>query len=424
MLTFNVVLLGPSGAGKSVFLSLMNEKIKSQRFSDDFFVQVDPATKNRLSSIYRAILDTSRKWPSSNHCDDMIELSFTGCLDDKPEPLKLYEIRYLDYDGRCLTDQKADSRIKNRLVEKIEQADALLCILDGRYIAALLNNEPAGRDFFDHDMAAVWSDASVGDGPLHFVITKWDLVEPYGNLEDVRNALMEVPGFASVVRCTLDTAIGSGGRRIIRLIPVSVVGRSFAVLGSDDSVAEISSSTDSPLNADIPFLAVLPDVLKTAVQEVEKNFRRSESLRFLKGIQAAWLVQFLAEVGARRSLQNILINSPDWVGGALCKLGRFVRGRGRDRMGEWIVNRGNRINVGSIKYADSVASALVLLATVTIEALKNGSSEPVDLDKLRRYSASLDQATRAYELELDRFRESYPASHLTDLDSVHSTRPL
>ncbi|MDQ3887533.1 MAG: hypothetical protein M3308_11140 [Actinomycetota bacterium] len=140
MLTFNVVLLGPSGASKSTFLSALNETISKQHFSGNFFVRPDSVTHDRLTGMYRKTSDTGQGWPAGNHYDDLVELSFTGCLGGASESFALYEIRYLDHDGRCLVDEHIDPRIRRRLTEKIKEADALLCVLDGEYIVALLKN--------------------------------------------------------------------------------------------------------------------------------------------------------------------------------------------------------------------------------------------------------------------------------------------
>lgn len=417
MPNFNVVVLGPSGSGKSTFLGSMHEVIGSQRLSDNIFVRADPATKNRLAGIYRTMSDTSQGWPVSNHCDDMIELSFTGFLDSDPEPLKLYEARYLDYDGRCLTDQQTDVRIRKNLAGKIKAADAVLCILDGEYIVDLLHKKPRGRRFFEHDMEAVWGHVSACKGPLHFVVTKWDLVEQYGSLDEVRDALTQVSGFASAVHRALGVETGLGGRRIVRLIPISAVGTGFAEPGSDGTMTKVPQSTTAPLNVSFPFIALLPDVLQTAIQDAEKEAARATNSGFLRKMQINLLGQVLARTGAQKAVQEALTRAPQWSSAALSKLGQFAHRNATDKLGRLIANHGIRISEKSIKHAGPIALGLVLLAEVAIEALRDSTEKPIDPEALRRYGASLDQAVRAYKLELDRFRERYPASHLADLDS-------
>ncbi|MFE9749858.1 hypothetical protein ACFYOT_33515 [Saccharothrix saharensis] len=78
------------------------------------------------------------------------------------------------------------------------RTDALLCVLDGDRVAALLDRR-AG-DHFESESTALRRAARDHDGPVFCVVTRWHQVAERGTAADVSRALSAIPGFAAVCR--------------------------------------------------------------------------------------------------------------------------------------------------------------------------------------------------------------------------------
>jgi hypothetical protein len=78
----------------------------------------------------------------------------------------------------------------------------------------------------------------------------------------------------------------SSPNQLVRLIPVSAVGRGFAELREDGSVVKRSGGTVRPMNVEVPLCAVVPDLFRQVERTIDDETRRmmEESLRrSLKG---------------------------------------------------------------------------------------------------------------------------------------------
>jgi hypothetical protein len=183
----------------------------------------------------------------------------------------------VDYAGGIITDllQEGEEDIQKGLEDEFDTAHALLAILDGHKIYALLKNTPppGGRSIF-YDLGNILPIIEKNKSPIHFIITKWDLLDSEYSLKDVRDRLMSNDQFNQFVQ----------GRRnvTIRLIPVSSVGMEFAKLRADgDNVLmkKVPGADPKPFQVEMPISCVLPDALRHAIErlkEEEAKLRGSE----------------------------------------------------------------------------------------------------------------------------------------------------
>jgi hypothetical protein len=145
----------------------------------------------------------------------------------------------------------------------MEQADSLLGMIDGYRVWQLLQNIGEGEAYFRNTLQPMFGFMARASCPIQFVLTKWDLVRDFGEpadaddeyrLDRVIEALMQFDHFSSLVH-------DHSRHQVVRLIPVSAVGRGFARI-ANGSVSKIPGATLRPYNIDAPFSAVLPDLFK------------------------------------------------------------------------------------------------------------------------------------------------------------------
>lgn len=265
MNTYKVIMLGPRGSGKTVFLASMYKRLSTQGDSG-FFLEVDGGEKRkRLNNIYTQIA-IEEKWPKGTMYSEVSEWTFTCRV--QTENLPIYsacQFTYLDYAGGRLTDEIEDIEDSDYDFEnKLKQADTLLGLLDGHKLCALMRNERIGLAWAVRDLRSMLDVMQGSLAPIHFVISKWDIVEDSFSLEQIRDRLLEIEEFNNLVK--LRNKAGSP----VRLIPVSTVGRGFATPQSDGSM-EKTGTFPQPFQVEVPLACVLPDMIQTMLEELIKK---------------------------------------------------------------------------------------------------------------------------------------------------------
>jgi hypothetical protein len=170
------------------------------------------------------------------------------------------------------------------LAERIKGADALLGMLDGRHVLELLRNERAGREYFQHSLQPMFGFMQAASCPIHLILTKWDLVRDYAGPSDVCDevlldrvieALMGYEHIKSLVYV-------HSRNQIVRLIPVSAVGSSFAELDDAGVVVKRADGEMSPTNVEVPLCAVLPDLFKQVEASLDQSARKGVNADMLR----------------------------------------------------------------------------------------------------------------------------------------------
>jgi len=263
MNTYNVIVLGASGSGKTVFLASMYKQLSIQRRDSPFFLDVDPEHQRILTQKYREIADPGG-WPAATKRNEVSEWCFT-CRVQSPDDLRIYtalQFTYLDYAGESLTEPQMGAS-QSDFDAKVKDADALLGILDGRKILALMQDESDGYDFIYSDLAIILQDMQRSQNPVHFVITKWDLLQNRNyTLRDVRMRLQQTPDFQEFVESRVK-------KFTVRLIPVSSVGMRFAELQPNGSMRKIPGAYPQPFQIEMPLVCVLPDNFKAQIDSLK-----------------------------------------------------------------------------------------------------------------------------------------------------------
>lgn len=259
-------MLGPSGAGKTVLLASMHKKLSIQG-EEGFFVEVqDPVRRQVLENIYAEVA-TGDKWPRSTDSSDQsqsgYEWAFRCCVRIEDRSIHpACQFTYLDYAGAKLTE--ADVAGED-LESEAKTADAVLGLLDGRKIYSFMNNnDDEFRNLFLHkDIPSIARIMQSCNAPVHFVISKWDLLEGKYTLGQIRDRLLEILEFKNLI----SQLVGN----TVRLIPVSSVGANFATLLPNGKMQKHPGAIPRPFYVEVPLACVLPDALLKRVSDLKKQ---------------------------------------------------------------------------------------------------------------------------------------------------------
>lgn len=263
---FRVLALGASGSGKTVFLSSMFHELDHRSQHRRYYLDTSAEQRILLSEIYSSVSDTTKPFPLGTRVGDMREFVFDCVAVDDASGARapVLRVSYLDYAGEVLErGQEGGSTSLTELAAAMEGADSLLGIIDGYRVWQLLQGIPAGETHFRNTLRPLFGFMARASCPIQFVLTKWDLVRNFGEPQDaddqqrldcVIEALMGFEHFSSLVH-------EHSSRQVVRLIPVSAVGREFAHI-VDGTVSKRRGGILRPYNVDAPFSAVLPDLFK------------------------------------------------------------------------------------------------------------------------------------------------------------------
>lgn len=270
MNNYKIITLGTSGAGKTVFLGSLFKQLSTQG-EEGFFIKIADFEKIKLNNIYTEVI-TGEKWPPGTR--NITNWTFTCCV--KSYGLDNYypvcEFTYIDYAGGLLTDTDNNEQIIVDFQQEVTKADAVLAIIDGLQVYKFMEDKDlCSRDvlvWLIRDLPSIMQLVNQfnKNTPVHFIISKWDLLENCYSLSEVRNRLLEkVPEFNDVV-CNRKKA-GCP----IRLIPVSSIGKEFATLQPDGSMKKNPGAIPKPFQVEIPLVCALIDRVKAYINSLEQD---------------------------------------------------------------------------------------------------------------------------------------------------------
>jgi hypothetical protein len=266
MNTYTVIMLGPRGSGKTVFLASMYNQLCTQG-EGGFFLELESVEKSKqLHDLYTQIA-FEEKWPLGTRRSEVSEWTFTCRVQTKDLPIyPACKFTYLDYAGGLLTDQTDEDDPK--FDEQVNKADALLGLLDGQRLCALMQNEKIGQKWAVNELPRILSIMQKTGKPIHFIISKWDIVEKKYTLEQIRDCLLkEIPHFKNLV-----STYNKAGKPV-RLIPVSAVGKDFVTLKPDGSMEKNLSVLPQPFQVEVPLACILPDLIQADCKEAIDKMR-------------------------------------------------------------------------------------------------------------------------------------------------------
>ena len=290
MNNYKIITLGTSGAGKTVFLGSLFKQLSIQG-EKGFFIEVaDDKKRKELNTIYAEVI-TGEKWPAGTR--KVTDWTFNCCV--KNSDLDKYPVckfTYIDYAGGLLTDISEDEAISYDFEKNVEEGDAVLAIIDGLKLYKFMEDQSLSNTdvlvWLNRDLPSIMQlvDKCKKNTPVHFIITKWDLLENRYSLSEVRNRLLDkVPQFNDVVSSRKKAGCP------LRLIPVSSVGNEFGTLQPDGSMKKNPGATPKPFQVEVPLFCVLIDRVKSYMDTLLQDKEESQ-----ESVQAKTNFVFLARL--------------------------------------------------------------------------------------------------------------------------------
>ncbi len=277
MRTYQIITLGASGAGKTVFLASLFKQLSTQG-NHGFFLDVKNNSDRKLLNQYYTEIITGEAWPKSTKGSPQ-EWTFT-CFVKTPD-LSIHpacQFIYKDYPGGLLLEIAEDEFSEYNLDfnKEVENADAVLAILDGQKVLQFLKRDQDNLlDIWKHRELTTLTQLiqRCKKIPVHFIISKWDLIENHGgfNLEDVRLQLnKQISEFKNVVQQRKEANCP------IRLIPVSSVGDNFATY-EDGVMKKNLDVIPAPFQVEVPLACVLIDGLKVEINKIKEQHQKIDA---------------------------------------------------------------------------------------------------------------------------------------------------
>ena len=266
--TYRILTLGASGSGKTVFLASMFKELSMQGEHGFFFDTNNHQEQKILNSVYTNLI-AGGIWPTGTKYSEISEWSFTCHVRNVADfdDYAACKFVYFDYAGGRFTDMDEDD---DELQKTIESADAILGLLDGQKVLALMNENSGSKldRFLDTDLPAIIKWMSHCKVPIQFVISKWDLLEEKFSLKQINERLLKIPMFEEFIRHRNEKGYP------VRLIPVSSVGSGF-VIPKNGGMEKIPGAIPCPFQVEIPVSCIVPDRLK---QDIMLNAKKEESI--------------------------------------------------------------------------------------------------------------------------------------------------
>ncbi|KAF0957314.1 hypothetical protein [Rhodococcus sp. T7] len=307
--TFYIHALGPSGSGKTVFMASLYNRLRLRRPELAFHLKTDHDNSLHLNTVFNQVANPDEMWPTATQ--GVHEWRFRARLSSPAGDFEPIEFVYLDYPGGVLTNPRAagDPAIQE-LVTRLRSANALLILLDGQAMLSLMRGERHGHRYLEFDLTSSLEIAQQSRCPVHFVITKWDLLHEAYTLDAVRDRLMADENFSDLIAAKVEDIPAP-----IRLIPASAVGFGFAKALPSGEMEKTGRSL-RPHNVELPLVSVLPDFFQFAYHEMQSREDTlapdylSRASAWLSDNQRAAKLQAFAEAAMPKLKRAIVMSNP------------------------------------------------------------------------------------------------------------------
>jgi len=272
MQTIRVSALAPYSAGKTLYLASMYRQLSLISRGRSFYLKTDYATSLNLNSTFNTAKDPKAAWPPASRTSN--DYQFTVCIPTPQGEYTPLQFNYLDYPGSLLTNPAVmDDPKTQEVIDRLRDAHALLVLLDGCGVLASLLNEPAGERFLNFELTSTFEFIQQSQCPVHFAVTKWDLLDGRYTLRQVRNRLLAEESFRNII-----DSRGELSKAPIRLIPTSSVGMGFAEQLPNGQMRKTGSQI-RPFQVQLPIISVLPDFFAYARIELEGSELLKQAMR-------------------------------------------------------------------------------------------------------------------------------------------------
>lgn len=284
--TYHVVALGSPGSGKTVYLSALHHVLGNDPDAVGRGITAtveEPDKRALLSKTYDlAVEPEDPSWPAGTHSGEQmrefvfaVKVSWTqrsmrGRL--KRRTFHPLNVSYVDYAGEWIPDANQQAaEVLEPFKKRVREAHALLGIIDGLKLLQFMQDDPLGTSFMTNHVRPIVAFMEGTDVPLHFIVTKWDLLDSRGiTLAAVRTKMLASgeAGFWKLINSR--TAGGGITRRpqgSVRFIPVTSLG-GLAVLQDDWTITKSAAARATQQHVEVPLLATVYDICDLAAKRL------------------------------------------------------------------------------------------------------------------------------------------------------------
>lgn len=296
--TFRVFVLGTSGSGKTTFLASMYKRLSVQHPDVGFYLHADVGQGKILTRKYQQLADPEEDWPAGTLRSEVSDWRFTCTHVGEGGSVDVFKISYLDYAGESLTESLDGQDFEPG--SEAQKADSVLVLLDGQKVLRFMDGRSGGYlGSLEHDLDYLLPTVQkLHAKPLHFVVSKWDVVEDRYSLAEIRRKLLGHEQFKVIINRRRERGVA------VRLIPVSALGSGFAALDeSGFMVKRRDAGAPSPYQVELSIAGTLIDHFQAAArrlsaeeQEILLNPRRLMGVPAGVGRSAIWALKHLATV--------------------------------------------------------------------------------------------------------------------------------
>ena len=280
--TFNLIALGGKETGKTVLLASMFHLLNTEMEDGRFRLQTSLEQSVQLADLYHTLVSPKPEdWPPGTKTGDIRSFTFECIGSAGGDEFPILNFNYLDFAGELLGGSGAQQEgLELRegwkdLEQRVEAAHALFGIIDGRLMLACLHGDPEGESYMENSITPMIGVMRKAKCPIHFILTKWDLfddktasdevMDEDERLAEVRRRLLSQDQIRNLVeRRKLE-------KRIVRLIPLSAIGRQFATPDAEGHMVKRKSGRRlRPINIEIPLCSVLPDLFGQIEEQLDQ----------------------------------------------------------------------------------------------------------------------------------------------------------
>lgn len=266
---FDVFVLGTRSSGKSVLLASLYRQLSSMDGITNFFARCDDPEQHReLCDNYDQLLDTEADWPAGTYRVDSYDM---GCFHRlRGKSLPVFSIRFHDYPGGYVSDQVERREF---IEERAEQCNSVMALIDGRKLLDRLEDReanPAHSLHKDLDSLVRVLQQCIGK-PIHFVLTKADLLDPAKYpLKTIVAEFKRHKGLRDILVQQIDAGASC------YLVPVSAIGPKFAFLDpADGLIKKRRNGTIEPFHLEVmtslSMVDTVLDLVRTAPPAYEPD---------------------------------------------------------------------------------------------------------------------------------------------------------
>ncbi|HEY7147447.1 MAG TPA: hypothetical protein VH637_24640 [Streptosporangiaceae bacterium] len=280
--TFNLIALGGQETGKTVLLASIFHRLATELSDGGFRLQTSLDQSVHLTSLHATLRDCDAAWPPGTAVGDTRSFTFECVGSAGGGELPVLNFNYLDYAGELVgggavpqaVAEQRESRQRD-LEQRIEAAHALFGLIDGQRMLGHIRGDAGSRSYLENSIVPMLSVMRKARCPVHFILTKWDLFDGLATadgpadendrLSVVRQHLMAHPAIRNLVEQR------RRDKRVVRLIPVSAIGRQFASMHPSGHMIKRKDGLLRPLNVEIPLCAVLPDLFGQIEDQLDQS---------------------------------------------------------------------------------------------------------------------------------------------------------